>query len=55
MEAIRALLQGSNGRFHVETRGINDLAYYAFAQYKSSKYFGKFYVNSQTTIEKKMN
>jgi len=53
MMVIENILSGSRGRLHKATRGVNDLAYYAYASYNYEKNYGYFRVTSQTSIDKK--
>ncbi len=53
MNLINEILSGSRGRLHLAVRGTNNLAYFAFPQYRYSENFGYFKLNSQTSIDKK--
>ena len=53
MKVINALLNRMDGGLHEATRGTNDLAYYAYAQYNTNKDYGFLRLTSQTSINKK--
>ena len=42
MRVIETVLTGANGRLHKATREVNDLSYFAYAQYSYTKNFGFF-------------
>ena len=50
---INQLMNSSYGRLHNATRGVNDLAYFAFSSFTSNKDFGYLQLTSQTSIDKK--
>ncbi len=53
MQLIEMILSGSRGRLHQAVRGDNDLAYYAFPDYRYGENDGSFRLTSQTSIDKK--
>ncbi len=53
MNLINEILSGARGRLHLAVRGTNNLAYFAFPQYRYSENFGYFKLYSQTSIDKK--
>ncbi len=53
MNLISTLLSGYRGRLHEVTRGENDLAYYAFPHYHYNENSAKFYLTSQTSLDRK--
>ncbi|MCD4796855.1 MAG: insulinase family protein [Candidatus Cloacimonetes bacterium] len=53
MQLIEMILSGARGRLHQAVRGDNDLAYYAFPDYRYGENDGSFRLTSQTSIDKK--
>ncbi len=52
-QVIETILNGSRGRLHVETRGVRDLAYFAYAGYSFMFDEGWLRLTSQTSYDKK--
>jgi zinc protease len=53
MKVIHNILSGSRGRIFQSTRGENNLSYFAYPTFGSSKDYGFFRMTSQTSIDKK--
>lgn len=53
MKVIHNILSGSRGRVFQSTRGENNLSYFAYPSYGSTKNYGFFRLTSQTSIDKK--
>lgn len=53
MTVINILMNRMNGGLHEATRGVNDLAYFASANYSASRDYGYMRLTSQTSINKK--
>ncbi len=53
MSLINMILSGARGRLHQAVRGTNNLAYFAFPDYRCSENYGSFRLSSQTSIDKK--
>ena len=53
MDVIDNYLSGSKGRLYQAVRGENDLAYYAYVNYRINNYDSQINVISQTSLDKK--
>jgi zinc protease len=53
MKVIDSILRGSRGRLFKATRGVTDLAYFAYSTYIFTSDYGIFRLSSQTSIDKK--
>lgn len=52
-KVIDMIFAGNGGRLHEATRGVNDLAYFAYSRFTSSSDYGFFRITSQTSGDKK--